>query len=1013
MAKRILLPVISLVLILAMCLPLAGCGTESAPASTGGSQPSQGPGPVPSTGSKPLMEKTSVIGLPGQEVLLEVPNTDGKPISIGQISDHSVLTATAISDTMVKVQLLAEGKATFVVAAGGKEATVNVRCMDLKIENTEDHLNVGESLDLQLSYDVDATFSVTGIGAKAEGNRITATAEGAFTVVASYGDIILEKKMDSFPRSQHVESLERDSLFVRYYGRNTHLDGEVIMNNTGSGFEVTFYGTELYADLSAWYGAWYGFTQISVMVDGDTDTTKNVVVLNKATTKTAYPLVTGLEEGLHTVKVLKRTEALSTSMTLHGLHTDGYFKPADRTEKLKIEVYGDSITAGYGNLRPNSNPDGTDANTQSGLQTYATYAAWALGAEINVQARSGIGMYTSGNIDDSMQVNTGYAYVNYDQAYSWNFENYTPNIVIINLGTNDYWNPAVFQKEKFVEEYVGFVKKLAAIYGEDTAFVLVSGLMEREVDTFVQQVQTELESQIPNLVLRHQFKQCAYGHPLAAEHLAASQELVALLKANNLDKLPQKEQPVEPVPDPKGENVSVDLTVSLADQLPGHVTLWVEGLGEKQQLEKIDSLHYGLKVTVAEGDYILRFLLNGEEAYGEQGQGHVLQVRAGKTQYSVTPNTFVNVPVNENPFAETKGWHMSAALFPAEFQAAATDGLTVTNRTNWMAAFVTRRAEYADNYLVSVDLSTAAGAIDPAKSFLGVMPYFVDDLNYVVCYLEFTSQNTLKSITATGAENGVSIGFHMFDKFAGQPFDGNAHLEVSRCGKLLTVTMNGITQTKPISAMNQDNAEVGVWTMNPEPVTYTGLTQTQVAPEDIPVMDKWTISPALFDVSFTEGADGVIRYTNQNWMAGFLLTQAVSGDNYQMSMTIRAEQDGFNMADDKFIGALAYYKDQSNFVTVYLQWDQQNKLKSIGCTGTINGSDIGWHDIWSFAGVETHLTRGETLTVSRNNTTITVSYGGMTGSVDVSALNGLQSDYVGLWCCKTACEYSDFQHTAK
>ncbi len=998
--SKLLFSAVSLVLILAMCLPLVGCVQDGPPTS------------IPSVSTPPVQEKNSAVGLPGQEIILAVSNDENAAISIGAVSDLSVMNVMAISNTQVKLQLLKEGEGSFTVTAGNTVTTVSVTCIDLKITNTQEHLDVGEAMDITLSHDVQAAYTVVGAGAEVEGNRLTATGEGAFTLRVTYGDIVLEKKMDSYARGKDILTLDRESPFVRYYGRNTHMGDEVIMNNIGSGFEVTFYGTQLYADLSAWYGAWYGFTQISVLVDGETDTARRVIVLDKATAKTAYPLVTGLDEGVHTVKVLKRTEALSTSMSLHGLHTDGYFKPADKSDKLKLEVYGDSISAGYGNLRPTSNPDFTDAKSQSGLQTYATYAAWALGAEIHVQARSGIGMYTSGNIDDSMQVNTGYAYTTYDQAYAWNFENYTPDVVLINLGTNDYWNPTVFNGDKFVEEYVSFVKKLAEIYGKDTAFVLLSGLMEQEVDAFVRKVQEQLTDSIPNTVLRHQFEKCAYGHPLAQEHLEASEELVKLLKDNGLDKPVQKTPNPDQIPPAGDQKVTLTLTANLADALPSHVTLWVQGLGEKAQLQPVDQLHYRLTAEVAEGDYNISFLLNGEDAYRESGQGSVLQVRAGTTEYTVTPNSFVAMPVDENPHAGTKGWHMSAALFPASFQADSAESVKITNHTNWMAAFVTRRTEYRDNYSVAVNISSA-GRVDPANSFIGVIPYYLDDLNYVVCYLEFTSGNTLKSITASGAENGVSIGFHMFDKFAGQKYNGSTKLKVSRCGSKLTVTMNGITQTKVITAMRQENAEIGVWAMHPGDVTYSGLAQAQVTEEQIPEVEKWTISPALFDVSFKEKAGGVISYTNQNWMAGFVMTQAVAGDNYRISMTLKAEVDGFTMADDKFIGALAYYKDQGNFATVYLQWDQQNTLKSIGCTGMIDGKDIGWFDLWGFAGIKTHLTQGETLVIERSGSTITVTYGGMTASVEVPPLAGRLTDYVGLWCCKTTCEYSDFQHSAK
>jgi len=139
------------------------------------------------------------------------------------------------------------------------------------------------------------------------------------------------------------------------------------------------------------------------------------------------------------------------------------------------------------------------------------------------------------------------------------------------------------------------------------------------------------------------------------------------------------------------------------------------------------------------------------------------------------------------------------------------------------------------------------------------------------------------------------------------------------------------------------------------------------------------------------------------------LTDTSMVDGYSLSATIKADVDGYVQADDVYIGLVAYYADSGNFVVIYLQWDEQNCLKSMGCTGMIDGNDLGWHDMWAFDGVETHLTQGETLFVSRSVGTFNVAYGGVSANVTLSELVGKECSSVGLWCCKTTCTYDDIE----
>jgi lysophospholipase L1-like esterase len=103
-----------------------------------------------------------------------------------------------------------------------------------------------------------------------------------------------------------------------------------------------------------------------------------------------------------------------------------------------IEVIGDSITGGFGNMISDNSGNFTTA-TQDGTRTYAALAARALGANASVLSRSGI-CYVTGSDRDSM-------YPFYTQTAAlpgksasvdyWDFDANPVDVVVINLGTND------------------------------------------------------------------------------------------------------------------------------------------------------------------------------------------------------------------------------------------------------------------------------------------------------------------------------------------------------------------------------------------------------------------------------------------------------------------------------------------------------------------------------------------------------------------------------------------------
>lgn len=946
------------------------------------------------------VSKSNIIGLPLHEYELDFENTTNEQVLVVN-NDYSLMNVTVVSNTKVKIQFLTTGKGSFTLRTiSNPGVSVNVEAIDLAVTNTEDHIDVGQTLQLTLSNDVEATYEISDeeVATVSTTGLITVNKAGQFDVTIKYGEIVIVKTFDSYERHSKIETLNRNNPFVKYHGRNVHENGYVIMNNTASGFEVTFYGTKLMATFDAWYGSWYGKTQISILVDGEKDTTKNVLILDRATSEYEYTLVSGLTEGIHTVKVLKRTEALSSSMTLYGLKTDGYFKPVDKKEKLKIEVYGDSITAGYGNLRPSSNPDYTDSASQSGLQTYATYSAWELDADINVQARSGIGIYTSANVESGTHVKDYYNKVNYDGKYDWNFNNYTPDLVIINLGTNDFWDGNNFSLNTFKTEYINLVSSLASIYGDDTSFILASGLMESNVNSHLGDIKTQINAKVNNDIHIFKFDQCSYGHPLASEHKAASEKLVKYIKDNNLDVIHNKETADEEISESTNKDVELTLNVELQDVVPSYCDVYVKGLGESVKLEKVDAFNYKTTKTLKEGDYEVSFVLNDDDQYKEYGSNHLLQVRENNSEINVKLDSFLTLP--DEPIDNvTYGWNLSAHAYESSFTATSESNVDLYNK-NWLAGFVYKKAAIKNNYKLSVTVKSNATITD--QTFVGLCPYYVDDLNYIVVYLQWYlngSTYAIKGMGCTGAIDGKDIGWNDFWSFKDMNINLSSGIVIDtfKNDNNLTIKINDVQETQTFFKMSSETKCYALWSYADQIVNYSNISQVS----DTSVKTSpWIQTACLGSQSYQVISDNEITlYNDNNWLAGFIVRGTDCRDNYTLQTTITAEKDSF--PGDNKLGVVPYYVDSNNFIVCYLQWNAQGLIPSIVLTGLVNGKDIGFRDIWDFSGTTSTLTQGNVMTVTRNNTKFTVTFGGKTFTQTITEIDGSNNYAYGVWCIRT------------
>lgn len=154
-------------------------------------------------------------------------------------------------------------------------------------------------------------------------------------------------------------------------------------------------------------------------------------------------LATALPQGCHDVRLMYVIEGYELKPDFRGFVLDAGAKllTAPALPQRTIEFIGNSITCGYGNESIEMS-DPFEYETENHYFTYAQIATRDLDAVAHVVARSGIGVYRSydgpktGTPDNVMT--TEYLYTNlYDRSEKWDFARYQPQLVCINLGTND------------------------------------------------------------------------------------------------------------------------------------------------------------------------------------------------------------------------------------------------------------------------------------------------------------------------------------------------------------------------------------------------------------------------------------------------------------------------------------------------------------------------------------------------------------------------------------------------
>ncbi len=242
---------------------------------------------------------------------------------------------------------------------------------------------------------------------------------------------------------------------------------------------------------------------------------------------------------LHTVKLVKETEpqfgvslAEIRSLSFYGKLTR---EPSDAS--LYIEFIGDSITSGYGNLWTSADPrDQVEtARYEDGTKTYAYLAAEELGADCSILSCSGIGV-VKGFRDFTMKdYYTAVSYYRDPEEKVYFPYARKPDIIVINLGTNDRVTGA--DPEAYKEGVRELVYLIRDSYRREIPIVWVSGMMSSGFTAHTKEVLAELGGEAAGIYHMDADRVSGAGgggHPTVAEQEAAGRALSAFLREKKL-----------------------------------------------------------------------------------------------------------------------------------------------------------------------------------------------------------------------------------------------------------------------------------------------------------------------------------------------------------------------------------------------------------------------------------------------------------------------------------------------
>ncbi len=341
---------------------------------------------------------------------------------------------------------------------------------------------------------------------------------------------------------------------VKITGRTHYQDKVLWMALSGCGISFTYTGKKLELTLLQGGVARMGladgnYARFAIFVDGE-------CVINDLLTEAekSYLAFESRETKQVTVELIKLSESAMSVLGVRDFEiAEGESVTPLPAKVRKLEVIGDSITCGYG-VEDEDPLHGFKTATENVMKSYSYKIARDLDADYSMFSASGYGIISGYTPDPEVKSpeqliplyyhSLGFSYDCFGENQNptkmdWDFSNYQPDAIVINLGTNDdsYCQDTVEKQEEYRLAYIRFLQDVRTKNPDAVIFASL-GIMGTRLYPVICKAVEEYQAKtgdfkVYTILLPEQDASIGYVadyHPLECAHDKAGEVLVREMK---------------------------------------------------------------------------------------------------------------------------------------------------------------------------------------------------------------------------------------------------------------------------------------------------------------------------------------------------------------------------------------------------------------------------------------------------------------------------------------------------
>ncbi|MDP2889665.1 MAG: SGNH/GDSL hydrolase family protein [Bacteroidota bacterium] len=292
--------------------------------------------------------------------------------------------------------------------------------------------------------------------------------------------------LSSFAQTKFIPASHES---FRYVGRfDVSNPQEVRYDWSGVYIQFSFRGTECAVKMND-----TGHNYYNVFVDDQPSKTIDVK------SDTTIVIAKNIGTHIHKIRIYKRTEGNQGTGSFKGIliPENGEMLEWKDVPTRKIEFIGNSITCGYG-TEGLSKSERFKPSTENNYLSYAPIMARAFKADYHIIAHSGMGVVR--NYGDKEKVSPDAMPDRFNRVFDekelplWNFRLWKPDVVVINLGTNDFSTQPFPDKAVFKAGYEKLIDEVKKQYGEVPVFCIVGPMTDEPCYSYVKELVEDFRS---------------------------------------------------------------------------------------------------------------------------------------------------------------------------------------------------------------------------------------------------------------------------------------------------------------------------------------------------------------------------------------------------------------------------------------------------------------------------------------------------------------------------------------